>query len=499
MNLFKTKSIKINAIFNGIYQILSMLVPMITAPYVSRVLGPDNNGIYSYFYSIVTYFVLIATFGFADYGIKAIAEVRDDKEKRSKTFFSIMINKLLLGALTIIAFFIFTFVLYSNDLNSLYIFLALSCFIFAAILDPTFYFQGQERFVSISLRNITVRIVTTIFIFVLVKDINDLLIYSLVMGLGQLAATLIMYFSFGRKELCFTKISFKEDILPNIKNSFSYFLPALAVTLFYSLNQTLLGLFGYEDAESGYFGQAAKIIQILQLLAGSLSIISLSRMSYLFAKKDFNEIRNKVKKIFSAFWPCVLPLVFGISAISYIFVPAFLGDEYFKSIYCVLIMAPAILFSPLNTLIGNIYFRPMNKIGLQTLIIFGASVANIIVCCCLIPFTQSIGASIGRTVAEFIQLPFLIFFSYKFINYKDVFMPSIKPLISSVVMAVAVFLFIYFVNLNVWVEIVVAIIIGAALYYLLEMIFRDEFVVTTTKQVFGLIKRPFIKNKKTDD
>ena len=196
MNLLKTKSIKINAIFNAVYQILSMLVPLITAPYISRVLGPDNNGIYSYYYSIVSYFVLVATFGFADYGTKVIAEVRDDREKRSKTFFSIMLNKLFLGVLTILAFFIFTFVLYSNDLYSLYIFLALSCFIFAAILDPTFYFQGQERFVSISLRNITVRIVTTIFIFVLVKDINDLLIYSLVMGLGQLGATLIMYFSF---------------------------------------------------------------------------------------------------------------------------------------------------------------------------------------------------------------------------------------------------------------------------------------------------------------
>ena len=87
-----------------------MLVPLITAPYISRVLGPDNNGIYSYFYSIVTYFVLVATFGFADYGTKAIAEVRDDRERRSKTFFSIMVNKLILGALTILAFFIFTFV-----------------------------------------------------------------------------------------------------------------------------------------------------------------------------------------------------------------------------------------------------------------------------------------------------------------------------------------------------------------------------------------------------
>ena len=106
MKLFKTKSIKINAIFNAIYQILSMLVPLITAPYISRVLGPDNNGIYSYFYSIVTYFVLVATFGFADYGTKAIAEVRDDREKRSKTFFSIMLNKLFLGVLTILALFI---------------------------------------------------------------------------------------------------------------------------------------------------------------------------------------------------------------------------------------------------------------------------------------------------------------------------------------------------------------------------------------------------------
>lgn len=493
MNLFKTKSIKINSIFNAIYQILSMLVPLITAPYISRVLGPDNNGIYSYYYSIVTYFVLVATFGFADYGTKAIAEVRDDREKRSKTFFSIMANKLFLGILTIVVFFVFTFISYSNNDNALYIYLALSCFILAAILDPTFYFQGQERFVSISLRNITVRIITTICIFILVKDINDLLVYSLIMGLGQLAATLFMYFSFGRKELCFVKIRFKDDILPSLKNSFSYFLPALAVTLFYSLNQTLLGLFGYEDAESGYFSQAAKIIQILQTLAGSLSIISLSRMSYLFAKKDFNEVKNKIKKIFSAFWPFVLPLVFGISAISYIFVPAFLGDEYFKSIYCVLIMAPAILFSPLNTLIGNIYFRPMNKIGIQTLIIFGASLVNIVVCCCLIPFTQSIGASIGRTVAEFIQLPFLILFSYKFINYKDVFIPSIKPLVSSIVMAVTVFVFIYYTNLNVRVEIMIAIFVGAALYYLLEMIFKDEFVVIATKQVFALIRKIFIK------
>ena len=264
MNLFKTKSIKINAIFNAFYQILSMLVPLVTAPYISRVLGPDNNGIYSYFSSIVTYFVLIATFGFADYGTKAIAEVRDDKEKRSKMFFSIMINKVVLGLLTIVAFFVFTFVLYRNESDSLFIFLALSGFIFAAILDPTFYFQGQERFVSISLRNIIVRILTTIFIFILVKDVDDLFIYSLIMGLGQFAATVIMYFSFGKKELCFTKINLKTDILPVFKKSFSYFLPALAITLYYSLNQTLLGLFGYEDAESGDFGQASKIVQIIQ-------------------------------------------------------------------------------------------------------------------------------------------------------------------------------------------------------------------------------------------
>lgn len=499
MNLFKTKSIKINAIFNALYQILSMLVPLVTAPYISRVLGPDNNGIYSYFSSIVTYFVLIATFGFADYGTKAIAEVRDDKEKRSKMFFSVMINKILLGFLTTVAFLVFTFTVYRNDNNYLYIFLALSGFIFAAILDPTFYFQGQERFVSISLRNIIVRILTTIFIFVLVKDIDDLFIYSLIMGSGQLVATLIMYFSFGKKELCFAKTNLRTDILPVFKSSFSYFLPALAITLYYSLNQTLLGLFGYEDAESGYFGQASKIVQIIQTLAGSLSIISLSRISYLFAKKDFVEIQNKIRKIFSALWPCILPLAFGISAISFIFVPAFLGDEYYKSVYCVLIMAPIILLSPLNTLIENIYFKPMNKIGLQTIIIFISGAINIVVCCSLIPFTQSIGASIGRTIAEFVQLPLFIFFSYKFINYKEAFMLSIKPLISSIVMAVSVFLFIYFINLNVWVEIVVAVIIGAALYYLLEMIFRDEFVVTTTKQVFGLIKRPFIKNKKTDD
>ena len=496
MNLLRTKSIKINAIFNALYQILSMLVPLITAPYISRVLGPDNNGIYSYYYSIVTYFVLVATFGFADYGTKAIAEVRDSFEERSKVFFSILTSKLILGFLTLIGFFIFTFASFNGDVNSFYIFLALSSFIFAAILDPTFYFQGQERFVSISIRNILIRILTTVLIFLLVKNENDLLIYSIIMGLGQLMATLVMYLSFGKKEIKFIKVNLKNDIWPSLKNSFEYFLPALAVTLFYSLNQTLLGLFGYEDAESGYFGQASKIIQILQTLAGSLSIISLSRMSYLFSKQDLGEIQIKIKKIFSAFWPCVLPLVFGICAISFVFVPAFLGQEYEKSIYLVIIMSPVILFSPLNTLIGNIYFRPMNQLKKQTAIIFVASVINVIVCCCLIPFYQSIGSSIGRTIAEVFQLPLLIYFSYKFINYKDVFKSAIKPLISSLFMFVFVFVFMRFVDINEWVEIFLGIGIGAISYFLIEILLKDEFITSTTKQLLLFSKKILCKNHK---
>ena len=133
----QTKSLKVNAIFNALYQILNMVVPLLTAPFIARVLGPENNGIYSYYYSIVTYFVLFATFGFNEFGTKFISVARDNKEERSRRFFAINAAKILIGIITLVVYFVMILSLYIKDINSLILYLFLSLFI-ESIADSTY-------------------------------------------------------------------------------------------------------------------------------------------------------------------------------------------------------------------------------------------------------------------------------------------------------------------------------------------------------------------------
>lgn len=483
-----TKSLKINAIFNAIYQILTMIVPLITTPYVSRVLGVVNNGLYSYYYSIVTYFVLVATFGFNDFGTKYLAEVRDNNKNVNSRFRSISYSKLILGILVLLVYFTFNFVVFNNDNTAIMLMIIMVGFILSAILDPTFYFQANERFVSICLRNIFIRVLTTIAIFCFVKTTDDLMIYALILSIGQVLASLIMFFSFKGSGLHLSKVN-RNDFFLAFKGSFSYFLPSLAVTLFGSLNQTLLGVFGYEGAESGYYGQATKVIQILATLVASINIIALSRISYLETKNDSERINEQIRKIFEVFWIMSMPIFFGLMAICNIFIPAFLGEEYTKSSLCTLIMSASVVLSPLNGLIGSVYYRPKNKIYLQTLFIIIACILNIITCVILIPLLQSIGSSIGKLVAEVTQLPLLVIFSRKYINYKQICKPIFKPLISSIIMFVCVFLFVNYLEfINTWLRIILGIGIGAFIYYLFEMILRDKFVVLNTKLILNFLK-----------
>ena len=486
------KSLKINALFNAVYQILILLVPLITTPFVSRVLGPESIGQYSFIFSIVSYFCLFANFGFNDLGTKAISENRNNKSEKSNIFYSILFGKLIVGSLVSVVFLLYVF-LSCKDSNALMCYFFLGLYILGSIFDYSFYFQGEERFVSICIRNITVRIITLVLIFALVRSSDDLWIYCLILGLGQLISTIIMVFSFGKNSL--SRIDFKSlEVFKYLKLSFPYFIPALSVSLFSSLNQVLLGFMGASDAENGFYGQATKIIQILSTLAGSISIIMFSRMSYLITTGNKDEINRKIAQTFSSFWVISLPLIFGICVISDLFVPVFFGGGYEKVIVLIYILAPQIVLSPLNGLYGYLYFRPNNKIWIQTIIIFGASVLNIILAVILIPNYQSIGTSISKLCAEFVQLPFLIIFSFRHISFRVAFGEGIKPFLSSIFMFVLVYLTKVFLCVylqNIYFKLILLILEGAMLYYLFEILLKDRLVVDSTKQIFFYIKRIF--------
>ena len=486
-------SLKINTIFNAIYQILALLVPLITTPYVSRTLGVDAIGQYSYFYSIITYFTLIATFGFNDYGTKKIAESRDDKKQKTIAFLSIFVSKFFFGLFCLLIYLIFSFCFFKS--NNIFFVISFAIYIISTMIDPVFYFQGEEKFISICFKNITLKALSTILIFLLVRTPDDLITYTLILAGSQLFSTISLFFSLRKNN--FTRISLKDlQFKKTIYSSFPFFIPALAISLFTYLNQTLLGILVNDDAESGYYGQAIKVINILATLAASLSIIMLSRISYLKKIGNEQEINRKIKQTFEAFWVLSLPLCFGLISINSIFTPLFFGQSYEKCITLIYILAPTIIFSPLNGLYGNLYYRPNNKIWIQTIAIFVSSLLNIILSFLLMPSLMSYGACVSKLVAEIIQLPILLFFSKKVIKPLTILKTLLKPLISSLLMTFLLFFIKYFLTSNQissTYSLLILIPSGIIIYFSFEFLFKDEIIIENTKRVFAKIKSFFVK------
>lgn len=485
----RKSSLKINAIFNTIYQILILIVPLITTPYVSRVLGAANNGVYANFYSLVQYFVLVTTFGFVDYGTKVIAEHRDSNKEKTINFYSIYLAKVILGLICLI-FYIFTILIFFNKGDWIFA-LSFSIYIFSAMIDPLFYFQGEEKFVSICVRNLILKVISTICVFVFVRSENDLLTYTIILAISQLLSIIIIFPGINFKS--FEKISFSDlNIKSALIKAFPYFVPSLAVTLFSYVNQTLIGFLGGNDEESGYFAQSVKIIQILACIPSSLNILMLSRISYLNAANNEAEIRKKIKKTIEAFWIISLPILFGLCAICSIFIPIFLGEGYDSCVVLIYIMSPTIIFGPLNGLYGNLYFRPKNKIWVQTYIILFSALLNLILCFLLIPQFGGVGTSIGRIVAEFMQLPLLMFFSRKYMDNKTTFKVGVKPFISSVIMFAVIYIlkiFLCDIITNQYVFLGVLIIVGILVYVIFELLLREDFLITNFKILLSQLVR----------
>jgi len=489
--LFQTKSLKVNSIFSALYQLLTLLAPIITTPYISRIFSPSTIGNYNYYYSILGYFTLFSAFGFVELGTKVIAENRDDLYKKSQVFYSVFLAKALMSLLCLVAYLVITISIFYYDKTAIYIFIAMSLYVISNMLDPLFYFQGEERFVSISIRNMIMRLFTIIMTFVLVRDADDIVLYALVLSVGNILATVVTYFSFKKGDL--EKPCFKDiHPLPYFSKALPFFITSLAVTLFTSLNQTFLGALSNDSNQNGYYSQGVKIIVALASVIGSISTIMLSRMSYLFKTKNEEEIKKKMVQTFEAFFAVGFPMMFGYFAINKYLIPLFLGGGYEGAIMVGYILTPVIILSPLNGIFGNLYFRPFNKIWIQTIIVLVSSVINIGLCVVLIPKYGAIGSSIARLLAELIQLPLLIHYSKSLISIKTLLKIVIKPFDNALIM----FICLYFCNNFLSARIssntklfVIEVVIGVVIYGICAIVTKDKFVMSMLKWIFGKFKK----------
>lgn len=488
----KKKSIKINIIFNTAYQLLVLIIPFITSPYIARVLLPAGQGSYSFVNSVVSYFCLIASFGFTNYGTVLVAKNRENKSKYSQIVWELILSKAFLTGIIGICYLSLVgsnvIINESYPLNTKQVYYVLSLMIFSSAFDITFLFQGLENFGVLCLRNVFIKLLNITLLFCFVRNPNDYFNYVIIMtissALSSVSTLLGIY-----KNVDKATINFK-NLFHHFKSSFVYFIPTCSTTIFVLVSKTLLGSLEANPNASGYYDAADKLITIVNTIILSLNSVLLSRMTYLYEIKDQDGINNLNRKICELFWLVALPCFFGLLSINRYFTPAFFGADFSEAIVLVYLLLPKILISPVYSILSSIYFIPNGRLWQTNLFLFLGFVFNLIFTTILTIFFSVEGTAIASSLSElFLSCLFFIFSrkKVKFLRFKSGFW---KCFSASICMFLVCFFVGYFINgyfTSLWIAII-QIISGVLVYGILVLVFRERIVTENLKNIVEKIK-----------
>ena len=414
--------------FHLLYQIVVIIVPLITTPYLSRVLGAENIGIYSYTISITTYFLLVGTLGLSLYGQREIAYVQNDKEKRSKVFHELFLLRCYSVSVALVLFFLVFCI--KGEYTFYYRILILE--LISVLLDISWFFQGLEEFKKTVIRNIIVKAISVLMIFLLVKNPNHLYIYFMIYVLSTFLGNLSLWFYLPKyiKRVPFHELEIKKYIKPAI----ILFIPQIATQIYVVLDKTMIGLLVLNKSEVGFYEQAQKIVKLCIVLSTSLGTVMLPRMAATYATGDYEKLLRYLKKSLCITMMLAFPLMFGIISISEKFVPIFFGNGYDKVTPIICLMSPIVIFIGLSNVTGTQFLLPTKQQWKYTLSVIIGAVTNIVLNLLLIPMYGAIGACIATIVAEFSVTFVQFIMTRKYLNIKTILMLSYKYLIASLIM-----------------------------------------------------------------
>ncbi|GEK64844.1 flippase [Lactobacillus japonicus] len=382
-----------NYLYNVGYNILILLTPLLTVPYISRVLGPTGVGINATTNSVITYFLLAGTVGITIYGNREIAFIREDFEKRSQVFWEIELLQITTIGLAYLAFCIFLF--FQNQLK-MYFFYQ-SFLIIAGAFDISWFFMGLEDFKKTVLRNILVKIISLFAIFVLVKTKNDVGIYILILSLSQLLGNVTLW-PYLNRIVRVPKIA-TLHIFKHLKPSLSLFIPQVAITIYLAVNKTMLWQLDNVTA-SGYYDYSDKLIKLVLAIVTSTGTVMLPHIANLYARKKMKQVKEYLYISFDFVLFIAIPMCFGIAALATSLAPWFFGSEFTMVNKLLMIEAPVIILIGLSNVIGQQYLLPTKQTRTYTVSVVLGAVTNIVINIPLILKYGVYGAMIATLLSE---------------------------------------------------------------------------------------------------
>ena len=407
------QSVKVNYILNLINTGTQMLFPLITFPYICRVIEADGIGQINFFQSIISYISLFTCLGIPMYAIREIARDRSDVVQMNRTAMEIL---LLHSMLTLVGYAIVAILCLTVPQIQVNIplFLILSLTIFFTAIGCEWFYQGIEDFKYITIRGLIIKTVSVVLLFIFVKSKTDLLYYGCYTVFGVLGGNIFNFFRlrkyFHRENIIFSELHIKRHVKPVLK-VFSF---SVVTSIYLQLNTVLLG-FLKNALAVGYFAAATKVMQMLLMMSSCLGSVMMPRASHLIAENKENEFNRLIQKSYDFTLAVALPMTIGLIFCAPSLIMALCGVKFEHSILPSQIIAPIILMVAISNVFGIQVLFPKGKINIVTLSCGIGAVADLILNLCLIPFFSYIGTSIAYLGAEVATTVSMYFIGRKYI------------------------------------------------------------------------------------
>lgn len=387
-------SIKKNFIYNVFYQVLIIILPLVTAPYLSRVLGPDGLGEYSFTYSVANYFVLFAMLGVNNYGNRCVARARGDRRRLSSEFWSVYCFQALAAAAMACLYCAYGLILSGRPALSL---LWLP-YVLSAGLDVSWLFFGLEEFRLTVARNVCVKLATFALILFFVRGEHALQIYCALMAASFLASALALW-PFVRRSVDFALPSL-GSVASHLKPNLVLFVPVVAVSLYTVMDKVMLGWLSASYAENGYFENAYKIATMPTAVITALGTVMLPRVSNLISKGMRDEARRYLGDSMWVALALSFAFCFGVVGVAPVLVPVLFGEGFAPSELVMCVIVVDMPFMAWANVIRTQLLIPEGRDKDYVASVVAGAVVNIAVNLVLIPSFGALGAAFGTLFAE---------------------------------------------------------------------------------------------------
>ena len=423
--------LKRNITYNFIYQILVILIPLATTPYLSRTIGSGGVGTYSFAYSVALYFTYFTQLGLANYGNREIAQVQESEEERSRKFFEIYTMQAMCFALCCAVYILYVCFIVSDRAAAL----CMLPLVISSALDINWFFFGMEQFKITVIRNTVIKLAAMASIFIFVRDPDDVYIYILIMAVSFLLSQLCLW-PFLKQFIKPVKITLK-GVLSHFKPNLVLFIPVISVSIYKLMDKVMLGVIA-DVNELGFYENAERIITVPISLVTAVGTVMLPRVSALLSQGREGESRKYFDKTMLLILAFANAAMAGIIAVADDFAVLFFGDGFEQSGVIMKYLAVTVLFLAFGNVVRTQYLIPNHKDKIYIGSAIAGALVNFTINLLLIPRLGSSGAAVGTVAAEFVVCVYQCIGVRKELKFAKYFKEELVFLLISALMFTAV-------------------------------------------------------------